>query len=60
MGFDPEQTGHMSLWQFNSCFDGWCAAHGGSSAMDQKTFDDLSSMLDREMEKEAEERMRLH
>lgn len=50
MGFSPEQTGRMSLWQFNAAFDGWLAAHRGHSTMDEKTFDELAAMLDREIE----------
>ncbi|TWI29741.1 hypothetical protein IQ24_03558 [Paracoccus sulfuroxidans] len=28
MGFDPEQVGRMSRWQFMACLDGYARANG--------------------------------
>lgn len=53
MGFSPRETGAMSLWQFNACFDAYAAAHGGKRELDDKTFDELAAMVDKAMEESA-------
>jgi hypothetical protein len=37
MGFSPEEIGAMSLWQFNTCQDGWIKAQGGAPELPPPT-----------------------
>ena len=54
MGFTPQQVGAMSLWQFTACVDGYARAHSsGGAGMDDKTFDELSAMVDEAMAESA-------
>ena len=49
MGFDPEQVGRMTPWQFMACLDGYGRANGwkpsnDGSAADALTEDQLRAM----------------
>lgn len=51
MGFTPQDVRAMSLWQYMAAVDGYSRAHsgGGANGMDDKTFDELSAMVDAAM-----------
>jgi hypothetical protein len=51
MGWTPRQVAETSLWKYMAAVDGYARANGSGSGMDDKTFDELSAMVDDAMEK---------